>query len=135
MFRVEGLEELERTLRELPDKVEKKVVSQALRKGLKPIQKEAKNLAPVLSGQLKKAIKIRAGKRKKGQVSVNVIIGDKDFQNFYPKFIEYGTSKLPANPFMRTAYANKKAEAIGIIEIEIAAGIEREAAKLNPFKI
>lgn len=128
---ISGLEPLLKKLKTLEPKIAKKVLRQSLRAGAKIIQTAAKAKAPVKSGQLRKAIKVRAQKRtRRGTIGVNVSVGEKDFAGevFYGSFIEFGSSKMPARPFMKPAFQENKAAALQVIQDGIAAGIE-EAAK------
>lgn len=126
---IEGFDKVFKRLKELEPKVAKKVLRQALRAGAKIIQTRAKANAPVLTGQTKKAIKIRAGKRSRGSVGVNVSIGARDYvgDQFYAAFHEYGTSKMQARPFMRPAYDSEKEKAAEVIQRKILEGIEAVA--------
>lgn len=150
-FKITGAKELQKKLRELGPKIEKKVMRQALRAGAKIIQAEAKKLAPVDSGELRAGIKVRAvKKRKPGQVRIRVSTGEDDA--FYGFFVEYGYMKqetrrlpdgkiislkrgqgtptfVPPRPFVRPAFETKKEEATKAITAAIAAGIEREASR------
>lgn len=128
-FRINGVSEIQRAFRELPDKLAKKVVRQALRKGLAPIRDEAKTLAPRKSGRLASAIKIRAGRRKRGVIGLVVRVGDKDFggRPFYGAFREFGDKRQSGTHFLERAFNARKQMAAQIISSLVAAGIEREA--------
>jgi len=123
-----GAKELERILLSLDAKVARKLSSKALRAGAKVIQAEAVNLAPVKSGALRNAIKVRAGKNKKGFRSIRVAIGEKWFtgDQFYAAFIEMGwkhgsrklgnkRKQIPGLHFMEKAAHNKMNEAVAVV--------------------
>lgn len=130
-FTITGVKALDRKLRQLEPKVARKVIRQALRKALRPVQARVKQLAPVgETGQLKRAVKIRAARsRRRGEIKLRVVIGKDDFTGtqFYSSFTEYGSSKQPAQHFMRRAFDSTKDEAKRTAISEIRAGIEREA--------
>lgn len=133
LFTVAGVSELRRAFAELPEKLAKKVIRQSIRKGLKPIQAEAQRLAPVREGLLKKRIKIRAfTKRKRGIIGLEIRVGQGDFlgKTFYAAMVEFGTSKMPARPYMRPAFDTKGNEALALVMALIRYGIEREARAL-----
>ena len=133
---IRGLEELKKTFLALPAELGEKVVRGGLRAAAKPIRDEARENAPVLKdpdprrkpGTVQKAISVRRSKQDKYGVYVSVKplsakkiksfkqAGGKAADNpddpFYWIFKEFGTSKMPADPFMRTAYESKKYEAI-----------------------
>jgi HK97 gp10 family phage protein len=129
---ITGDKKLDKALRGLEPRVAKKVIRQAMRRALKPVQAAVKREEPHgETGQLARSPKIRAGKRtRKGVITLFVLIGEKDFPDgYYGAFKEYGTSKMPADPAMRRAYDETAARAkLQAIE-EIRAGIDREAAQ------
>jgi HK97 gp10 family phage protein len=143
-FTLSGVEAILKRLRTLEPKVAKKVLRQALRKGAKRVQARVKQLAPSgPSGQVRRAIKVRAGKRsRKGTIRVNVQIGKGDFQGttFYGAFTEYGTKRSgtghkgqrrmngqKGQHFMERAFQQEEGPTRNLIISEIQAGIEREA--------
>ncbi len=128
-FIITGIKQIDRAFRQLEPKLARKVIRQALRKSLKPVADEVKADSPVETGLLRSAIKVRAGKRARGSISLVVIMGEGDFkgETFYGAFQEYGTSRMPGKNFMRRAFDSKSDAARAQIEAEILAGIEREA--------
>lgn len=153
-LRLEGGKALERKLKTLPTRVRNKVVRTALREGAKIVQHATKELAPVRTGLLKKSIKVRAAKRKRGRIAINVQMGAGDYkgETFYGAFIEYGhrlgkrtngikraqKKKQAINDprpfiegqhFMETAFNNTSATAARTIEQSIKRGTEAEASK------
>lgn len=50
---------------------------------------------------------------------------------FYAWFLEFGTERMRAHPFVRPAYEAKKTEAIAVIVSEITKGAERALRKLQ----
>ena len=48
---------------------------------------------------------------------------------FYWRFVEFGTSKMPARPFMRTAFATEKEHATSEIITTLRDEILKEASK------
>lgn len=129
-IKLEGAKELEKKLKSLEPKIAKKLVRQSLRKAAKPILAVARTKCPVDTGTLKKSIKIRAMRRKKNSFGVLVGTALKWFtgDTFYGAFVEFGTSKMSARPFMRPAFDEKKGEAEEILKQEITSGIN-EAVK------
>lgn len=86
-----------------------KLENKALRNAAKPVLEDAKVNAPVRTGKLKKGLKITRVKKKEGvkYILVGVDRGDNS-EIFYGKFIEFGTSKMTARPFMQPAYEKNK---------------------------
>lgn len=140
-FELKGVKQIERALRELEKKVARQVVAKALRAGAKIIQAEVKAQAPVDTGRTKKALKVRAAKRKAGRVRFDVKIGDKEFQGkaFYPPMVELGhktgskrskdRKKIDGKRFIRDAYKTKAEQARAVIEKQLKEGIEAAARK------
>jgi HK97 gp10 family phage protein len=132
---ITGDRELNRMLRRLALKDGKKVVRAAARKAIKPVQLSAKQLAPKDSGQLRRAVKVRALPRSRRRVGVRVTIGERFFtgDQFYGSFQEWGwkTGKrgsanrrqIPGKHFLREAADSNRAKVIAIYRREIRKGI------------
>jgi len=90
--KLKGAAETAERLRQLPKKLQKKMLRRGLKNAAKPILKSARTNVPVKSGALKKAIKVRAGKRTKGQLSVVIGPSEKWFVGdyFYAGMVEFG---------------------------------------------
>lgn len=89
---INGGKELIEALRTFPEKIQRKVMQQALLDGARIIAEEAKQNVPVDSGDLKNSIKaLRGGnKNKKGQIMARVRAGNK--KAYYAHMIEFGTA-------------------------------------------
>ncbi len=135
---VEGLRELAAGLRELPKVMENKILRGALRAAAEVVANEARYRCPVRTGQLKASIRVstrvvngrvicyvKAGSRytvfrigKKGRSTKDAYKtiganGGVDYQAaHYAFWIEFGTSKMAARPFMRPAFESKRDQAI-----------------------
>jgi len=70
-FSITGLKELDNKLRNIEDKLQKKIINSALRKSVAPFVKDAKANAPKDSGSLKKSIKVKIKKRR-GKLTLQV---------------------------------------------------------------
>jgi len=148
---LEGAKELEKALTALDAKVSRKIAGKALRAGAKPIEQEAKRIAPVKTGALRDAIKIVPGKNKKDYKSVKVAVGGKWFtgDQFYAAFQEFGwktgkrgaranmkrerdglqpRTQIEGRHYMEAAYAAKATEAVDAIIRELAMGIAGQSA-------
>ncbi|MDU7250842.1 MAG: HK97 gp10 family phage protein [Clostridium sp.] len=118
-----GLDELIRKVQDM-GKAGVRVENAALKKAGELIVEEAKNNVPVKTEKLKKGLKV-SGVRKKGGnkfVLAGIQKGDNS-KIFYGKFLEFGTSKMKAQPFMGPAYESKKEEAKEIIKDELKKGL------------
>ena len=103
-----GLEELDRKFNELLQVSKKATMRKALNAGIKPIKDEVKNRAPVKSGVLKSAIRSKQMTKTK-YPSVGIYVQGKAY---YWYFIEHGTSKMSAAPFLRPAVDAKHEEGV-----------------------
>lgn len=135
---IKGLKELDKQLAKLDNAAAGKALYSALNAAATPMVKTAKQraaLAPephemaygqgyveVKPGLLKSAIRKRRLKRKEYTAieqgaAIGIYIGKGTQQKLYPRywhFIEYGTSKMPAVPFIRPAFDENKDEAVQI---------------------
>jgi HK97 gp10 family phage protein len=89
---IKGLEEMRKKLAAVDGAVAKKLIRRALRAGAKVIATQCKADAPLRGGLLRSKIRVKAGKRKRNHIRMNVAIGKKDFQGdtFYAGFVDRG---------------------------------------------
>ena len=120
-FRIEGLDELEKQFDRLADTSKKKVMMKALNAGVAPIKKEAKKNAPVNKGVLKSQIRSKQMKYTE-KPAVGIYVSGKAF---YWYFIENGTSKMAAAPFLRPAADSKHEEGVGKFKEKLKAEIDK----------
>jgi HK97 gp10 family phage protein len=126
-----GAPELKAVLAALEPKVAKKLTRQAMRKAQKIVLADAKRLVPVDTGQLKKSLSIRALKRSRSRFGVSVQTKEGLFkgEQFYGGFIELGTKKMQARPYLRPALYDNEARVR-----EVFAGSLRELIRELPAK-
>lgn len=139
---IRGLKELETALLELGNAAAGKALFASLMAAGMPIQKEAQALAPVStephykyqkgkakvqvkSGTLKKSIGRKRLKSSQGETVAEIGISWRG-RAFYGRFLEFGTSKLAAKPFLRPAFDAKKDESLTIFKEKLAANIEKQ---------
>lgn len=156
---IEGLRELGERLKALPKEISGKSggpLLKALRKMGRVIQGRAKNRVRRKTGTLADNIIVTRDKyaRRKGMtegVQVTVRYKAKGYKDnarnrrsgrvggtyknygplFYAKFLEFGTSKMPAYPFMRPAFEESKGDLGSIFRTELSAAIDSAVNKLN----
>jgi HK97 gp10 family phage protein len=125
-----SLDEIIKTLEKLDDLTQKQV-SAAAKAGAKFVQGKAKEKAPVSQdgsngkprGFLKKNIRIKAEKSKtKGKKVYSIGIAG---SAFYGVFLEYGTKKIAARPFLRPALENHTETVRKVVLSEIAKGVDK----------
>ena len=146
VVRIEGLDNLKRKLAEVPKAMRKRVLRNALAAGAREVRDVAKRNAPVMTlgtslnapyrkpGTVKQAIRVRTSKadRRAGDVGVFVNVrpaksGQRGARNpndpFYWRFLEFGTKKMPAKPFLQRA-TSALPKALTIFEARIAKWIQ-----------
>ena len=155
LVHIQGLDQLARAMKELPKRVARNSLRAAVYAGAKVIRDQAKLKAPVAvaplgpnqppPGTLKRSVimkqipelssaerqtffvTVRHGKKyrkqgKKGQLSQDA---------WYWRFVEFGTVKMAARPFLRPAFESKKRAAVQAIQDRLAQRIEQAAQELR----
>ncbi len=150
---ITGIDEIKRAFRELPAKVAKKVVRQALRKGLKLPLAAAKTDAPVDTGAGRRSLRVRASKGPRGSrprdtIAMALLIGERSpGKTWYMALQERGyhtgkrirsggkvvgrspgSRKIAGKHYMRRALHATEQAARELIITEITSGIERQAS-------
>lgn len=113
-IKVDGLSELKRKLDKLPEELRRYALNEAAKAGAQPIRDEAARLAPRASspshpelGHLADHIAVFEPTKTAKGVSVRQ---GPAAGYYWGRYLEFGTSKMPAQPFMRPAFdANKEA--------------------------
>lgn len=121
-----GLMDLSEDLNALSKAENRKVLRDATRAAATIFKDEAVKRAPVLTGKLKRNIVVMTQRDRNGDISSGVHIrgrnprtGNSDNKMkasnrnnaFYWRFVEMGTSEMPAIPFIRPAYDARQEEA------------------------
>lgn len=145
---VKGLVDLDAQLARLGNELAGKALFGALASGALIVKKEAISLVPQspkpykrfkkgaapklkMGGDLRKAIRV---KRIKGleHATVAVIVRDRAF---YWRFLEHGTAKMPAKPFLRPAFDRTHPQAVdkfgGILQRRIDKIIAKQAQEAD----
>ena len=130
--RIEGLRELNATLKKLEDRTQKRILNRAVNAGAVVIRNEARQNAPQDTGKLKRNIITAKRRAQKGQAVYAVSVRRKgkaeDSRNaFYGYFVEFGTSKMTARPFLTPAFEGKREEAMRQIAKTLGEGIDKAA--------
>ncbi|TNH06632.1 HK97-gp10 family putative phage morphogenesis protein [Testudinibacter sp. TR-2022] len=154
--KVSGLKELQKAMGELGRKASNRIAVKAMRKGGAIVRDKARANAPVLTenvphrkaGTVKKAISSRTKIGRNGKTNTYVWVkglstkqilkfkgktGKSGAFNpkdpFYWRFLEFGTSKMPAKPFMRPAFEQSKQQAAKAIIDTLRTEILKEGNK------
>lgn len=150
--RIHGLDEVRRILKKLPREVADKELNRSLRAGGRPILRMARALAPTgkssfvrklrgkewahLRGTLRQGIVMRGEKKRfkvdRAKQRIGVAVDRRSTDTpWYWRFIEFGTSKMPARPFLVPAFETLKYTANKIILRELRKGVFKQAARLK----
>ena len=122
--------QLLRALEKLPFNIEKNIIVGSTRAGAKVVSDEARRLVPVRYGALKKSIGVLKRKSKRGEITFGVSPRKGGKHNgFYGRFIELGTSKMIARPFLRPALEKSVNEVLQASKKYIEVRIPKEVAK------
>lgn len=129
---VVGIPGLEAALRQLGNRVER-VLEGAVRQAARVVATEARGRAPVDTGTLRRSI--TAAKLESlavaGSMFVDYGVGverNKTFRNadgYYARFLEFGTKKMSARPWLRPALDARAQEVQQVIERTIRRAAER----------
>jgi HK97 gp10 family phage protein len=158
IVRVEGLKELEKRLKSLADEIGGKKAAQpvkaALRKAGRIVQKDAQSIVRRKTDLLHDNIIVTTAKRQPpGRFAMNVTVRakakkyadnaknrkagkvGKKFKDygalFYGRFLEFGTSKMKAYPFLRPAFERNKGGLPNVIRDELAKAIEKAVQRMR----
>jgi HK97 gp10 family phage protein len=128
---VTGLAELDNFLRALPDDIARKMLRSSLMGAARPIMRQAQeNIranfggssrytgtleSGVVRGRAKTGLAARVDvklrkPRSKGKQTINGVNKPYGDDPFYGRFLEMGTSKMPARPFLKPAAMSKQDE-------------------------
>lgn len=118
-LKLEGIEDLIAEVEKLGAKGSR-IENQALREAGEIVRQAIKQEAPQRTGTLKKSIETSGVKTKDGVKHVEV---GPDKEGWYGKFVEFGTVKMKANPFMARGYENSKDWAVDKIAEELRKGL------------
>jgi HK97 gp10 family phage protein len=151
---VSGLRELSAALQELPRRIARNVLRGAVAAAAAVIRDEARLRAPVstgpvatgapLPGTLKRAIYQKWIRERSNDTQQTFFVGvrqgkryrhlgkhgDRSQDAYYWRFIEFGTVKMAAHPFLRPAFETKRHEAVTALTTYLEARIPDEAARL-----
>lgn len=142
--KLQGVDELVKALREMPGKLRKRMLRNALAAGGRVFRNEAKRLAPIISvptkrraqGTVQKAIAVRTSKlaRRAGDVGVFVNLRPAKGANrgaasrndpFYWRFLEFGTKAMRAFKFLTQAASSKSGQALRTVTDYLGPAIQK----------
>lgn len=136
-MKVDGFKEIKKALDVLGKAATDSVLRSALRKAGRPVADTAALLAPKRTGGLASSIDIRTtltsrqkrfSPKQKGEVEL--FVGPSHPTGAHGHLLEFGTSRMPAKPFLRPAWDTHKESVLKVLEKEIWNAIERVRRRL-----
>lgn len=139
-----GHKALDKKLRTLGDKVQRRVTRKAVNAAATPVLKAARAKAPKQSGLLKKAMGKKVATNKKTGDIVGIVGARKQIEGEYQGekrkpsryshlvekgFIDSSGKFVPPSPFLFPALDETEGQALDILRDKFAEGVIREAAK------
>ena len=119
---LKGMRELNRKLERLAGSTSDDAVSEALLQAAEPLRAGAASSAPQRSGHLRRNIV----KSKDPNQKKSVYVGPNK-SGFYGRFLEFGTSKMRARPWLRPAFDRYKRSAQKVFIDQLQAILRRAA--------
>ena len=142
-IKVDGLKELQDDLLQLPDKIGGQTLQRSLTAAALPIVNEARDRVPLAHqayklygggvadpGWLKSRIVRKKVRQSRNSAEVIVTIKDQR-QAYFWRFIEFGTSKLVARPFLRPAFEAKASDAVDRFVERLSDAIDQARQRLQ----
>lgn len=124
---IHGDRELIDALSKLAVGMRTKVLRAAMRKGMDLVTAAVRAAAPVRTGRLRNSIETANGKTNskwKVRVLTRPRSGLYKGDAYYAAFVEFGTKKMAARPYMTPAFDANKARAVAVAREEILLGVE-----------
>lgn len=131
---VTGLKDIDKALSKFENRVQRSTMRKATRQAMKEVVlPDAKRHVPVDTGELQRTLKVRAVKRRRNvqghQVVTTADVGRVfDGETYYGAFVELGTAKMEAQPFLRPALWTNTKQVMAVVVRELRA----EIAKIRP---
>lgn len=134
-IKLRGFDQARAALRAMPDRIQKNVLRGAVVHVATMTATHARSLAPVETGNLLDNVVHARGRGRRGQVKAGVIVreqgkADSGKNAFYWRFLEFGTVKMAAKPFLRPAFDALAARLSSIIASYLPRRVEKELRKL-----
>lgn len=139
-----ALEALSRSLKTLSKAENNRVLRAATTAGAALLQREVIALAPERTGKLKRNILVRTLKSRRGDIGSGVYVSgsspygahsdtsmkaDDPRNAFYWRFLELGTSTLPAHSFIRPAFDAHQGSATAVVMEHLLQAVDKALAQ------
>lgn len=137
--KVEGLRELGEAMQALGAEVSAKIADRMVSKAARMVRDEAKKAAPVRTGFLKQNIIVKRMRKSETDLTSEYRMGVRKYKlkyantkfnvrkrragtyygvddAYYWRYLEFGTVKMAARPFMRPAFDNNRMRAVEVMK-------------------
>jgi HK97 gp10 family phage protein len=128
---VRGLQETIDALNQLPPALRRQPIPDALTDGGQVVLQEEATTVPIKTGRLFRSLEVSSVQTKK---SVQVVKVGTTSEGFYGTFLEFGTSRIPARPWMRPALDHAARPALQAFQAILEQAIPAVAAKIEAPK-
>jgi HK97 gp10 family phage protein len=133
--KVTGLDVVERRLKGLGPDISKKVLRNSVAAGARVVRKAAEGRVPVDTGTLKRSLYIKQIREESNPSKQTYYVGSrhgkkyqkKGLDAYYFPFVEFGTEKMAARPFLRPAFESSKDAAANAIGEKLKQGVDKYA--------
>ena len=123
-FTLQGGKELAALLKDLPAKLQTKVTKTGLRKAANRTRSVLRRAAPKVSGELRRSIVVKVGKRGKAWVGLR--------KNYFYKTLEFDSARGPAlAPFFLEAWNAHENEIAQMLVDETRKALYQEAGRIH----
>lgn len=137
--RIDGLKDLDAALAQLPKATGKNVLRRTGVLALAPVVAAAKRNVPVDDGDLRDSLRVTTKLSKRQQrINAKAVAEGKSSVQLYAgaaalphaHLVEFGTEKMPPQPFMRPAWDAEKDQVLKLIRDELGNEIDKAAARV-----
>ena len=141
-YQMSGFAEIEGWLQALPGKIGENALRSAANAGATLIKDEVVLRAPRRSGRLARAVYQKHIDERSGETNQTYFVGvrqgtktaegKKDLANdaFYWRFVEYGTSRSPASPFIRPSFEARSQDAVAVMRDRLRERVAEAIAEM-----
>jgi HK97 gp10 family phage protein len=130
---ISGLKELADKMRAMGPDIARNALRAGVGEAARALRDEAKQTNPDDTGRTDRALYAKLIKEQSSDHQATYYVGarsgkrerKRDRDAWYWRFVEFGTVKMPARPFLRPAFEKLKMQAVDLIAARIAARIKR----------
>lgn len=130
-FKLNGDKELIKNLRKINTTAQKRALKKSAKAGAAPVVQEAKRRVPVDTGRTKRYLRSWTARQRPGEVIESIGVTAKT-RAHVARFLETGTSKMAARPFLRPAMDEMQKKAAQETNDAMVEAVLEEVRKSGP---